>query len=312
MRRYAQHFVAIVLSAGLSHAQTDVATTRIEVSHISGNVYMLTKRRPITYRGQSIEWTGNICASVGPEGILLVDNGLAHAADSINAALQNIGQGAIRTIVNTHRHSDHTGANHVLGTRIPIIAHENTRKEMMTEKSYPNGYTIPAAPGEALPTITFTDSLSVHFNGEKVTLLYFPHGHTEGDIVVYFTGSNVLYMGDTYNGHFFPRVVGDVKAYAENYRRLIHRLPQDVSILSGHRPAASLEDMKVFQSMLSETISAIQEQMSAGKKLDAIKAQGLPERWQWWGREDVINALTEEEWIEVVHHSLSNHSVREK
>ena len=264
------------------------------------------------YRGQSIEWTGNICASVGPDGILLVDNGFEQVADSIGASLQSIGHGAVKYIVNTHWHQDHTGANHVLGVRIPIIAHENTRKEMMTGKSYPNGYVIPAAPREALPTITFTDSLSVHFNGEEITLLYFPHGHTEGDIVVYFTGSNVLYMGDTYNGHFFPRVVGDVKAYADNYRKLIHRLPQDVGILSGHRPPASLEDMRVFQSMLSETISVVHEQMSAGQKLDAIKEKGLPETWQSWGREDVVNALTTEEWIEVVYHSISRYHAREE
>jgi cyclase len=312
MRRYARHFVAIVLSAGLSHAQTDNPATRIEVSHISGNVYMLTKSRPITYRGQSIQWRGNVYASVGPDGILLVDNGLEHLADSIQASLRSIGHGAIRTIVNTHWHQDHTGANRVLGAGIPIIAHENTRKEMMNGESYPNGYTISAAPMEALPNITFTDSLSLHFNGEEITLQYFPHGHTEGDIVVYFTGSNVLYMGDTYNGHFFPRIVGDVQAYAENYRRLIHRLPQDVRILSGHRPPASLEDMKVFQSMLSETISVVQKQMEAGQTLDAIKGHGLPEAWRSWGRGNVINALTAEEWIEVVYHSLSNHSIREK
>ena len=312
MRRYALPILAIVLSVILSQAQTDVPATRIDVSHISGNVYMLTKSRTIMYRGQNIEWTGNICASVGPDGVLLVDNGLEHVADSIKASLISIGHGAIRTIVNTHWHQDHTGANHVLGAGIPIIAHEITRKEMMTGKSYPNGYTIPPAPREALPTITFTDSLSVHFNGEEIVLLYFPHGHTEGDIGVYFTGSNVLYMGDTYNGHFFPRVVGDVQAYAENYRRLIHRLPQDVHILSGHRPPASLEDVKVFQSMLSETISVVRKQMEAGQTLDAIKEQGLPGRWQSWGREDVVNALTAEEWIEIVYHSLSNHSIREQ
>ena len=295
----------IILSLSTTKAQTDFSKTVIKSEHIAGNVYVLKKTRPLNYRGNLIDWYGNMCISVGTDGILLVDNGFEQIAEKITASIKDIHDSEIQFIINTHWHQDHTGANHALGSRVPIIAHENTRVEMMTEKKYAGGYTIPAAPEQALPTVTFTDAASIHFNGEEIKLIHFPHGHTDGDIVVYFTGSKVLYMGDTFNGHYFPRVTGDVEIYAENYKNLIDLLPEDVEVISGHRPAATYDDLKAYYRMLIENTDYVRKQISAGKGLDEIKAEGLPEEWHSWSDENVINALTTEQWIETLYQSLS-------
>ena len=297
--------VIVVLSLSFVEAQTDFSKTVIETKHIAGTVYVLKKTRPLNYRGNLIEWYGNMCASVGPDGILLVDNGFEQIAEKITASLKEIHDGELQFIINTHWHQDHTGANHALGPRVPIIAHEKTRLEMMTEKKYPGGYNIPAAPQQALPTITFNGTVSIHFNGEKIELIYFPHGHTDGDIVVYFTGSKILHMGDTFNGHYFPRITGDVEIYAENYKKLIDRLPKDIKVISGHRPMAAYDDLKTYHRMLTVTMNYVRKQMSDGTGLDEIKAQGLPEEWHSWSDANVVNALTTDQWIEILYQSLS-------
>ena len=83
--------------------------------------------------------------------------------------------------------------------------------------------------------ITFDESLSVHFNGEEIQAIHFPHGHTDGDTVMFFTGSNVVHMGDDFFAGRFPFVDldsgGDVEGLIKNIDAVIRQLPADVSDL---------------------------------------------------------------------------------
>src|SRR5712672_2703937 len=90
-----------------AHAQ-DFSKVEIKVTRISGNVYML--------EGSG----GNIGVSVGPDGILIVDDQFAPLADKIKAALKTLGDGKLKFVINTHYRGDHTGGNVVLGPDAPI------------------------------------------------------------------------------------------------------------------------------------------------------------------------------------------------
>jgi len=45
---------------------------------------------------------------------------------------------------------------------------------------------IKPAPKSSLPIITFDHDVSVHLNGEDIRALHYPHGHTDGDSVIFF------------------------------------------------------------------------------------------------------------------------------
>ena len=53
--------------------------------------------------------------------------------------------------------------------------------------------------------------------------------------------------------------------------------------------------------MLTETTEIVRKRMAAGKTLDQIKADGLPEEWKRWG----TGFLSTERWLEIVYQSLS-------
>src|SRR3982750_1377065 len=88
-------FIALLASTAV--AQQDFSKVEIKATQVSGNVYML--------EGSG----GNIGVSVGPDGILIVDDQFAPLADKIAAALRQLGEGKLRFIHNTHWHGDHTG-----------------------------------------------------------------------------------------------------------------------------------------------------------------------------------------------------------
>jgi len=295
MRKYLLLAAAFVMCGCVepTYAQ-DFSKVEIKVTKVAGNVYML--------EGAG----GNIGVSVGPDGILIVDDQFAPLADKIKAALKTLGEGKLKFVLNTHYHGDHTGGNVVFGPDAPIIAQTNVRKRLSEEqKSKFFNRTTPASPKEALPVITFDQSISVFFNGEEIKVIHFPHGHTDGDSVIFFTGSNVVHLGDDFFNGRFPVVDleagGDVEGMTKNVADIISKLPTGVKIIPGHGALSDVEGLKTYHRMLVETTDIVRKRMAAGKTFDQIKAEGLPEEWKSWGSGFIKTEL----WITLVYNSLS-------
>jgi glyoxylase-like metal-dependent hydrolase (beta-lactamase superfamily II) len=249
---------------------------------------------------------GNIGVSVGPDGILIVDDQFAPLADKIRAALKTLGEGKLKFVLNTHWHGDHTGGNAQFGPEAPIIAHDNVRRRLATEQRIELfKSTTPPAPKEALPVITFDKSLSVHFNGEEIKVIHFPQGHTDGDSIIFFTNSNVVHMGDDFFVGRFPFVDldtgGSVQGLTKNIADIIPKLAADVKIIPGHGALATVDDLKQFHNMLKETTAIVQGKMKSGKTMEQIKAEGLPAEWTSWG----TGFIKTDVWLEIIHRSLS-------
>jgi len=291
MKRFLFACLAFFFCVTGTNAQ-DFSKVEIKVTKVAGNVYML--------EGAG----GNIGVSVGSDGILIVDDQYAPLADKIKAALKTLGEGKLKFILNTHWHGDHTGGNATFGPDAPIIAHTNVRKRLAEGLNVTNRNTKPA-PKEALPVITFDDSLSVHFNGEEIRVIHVPSGHTDGDSVIYFPGVNVVHMGDQFFVDRFPFVDlasgGDVEGYTKNVGDVLSKLPAGVKIIPGHGPLSTAEDLKRFHRMLVETTDIVRKKIAAGKTLDQIKSEGLPEEWKSWG----TGFVKQDRWLETIFTSLS-------
>src|SRR4026208_1070732 len=99
-------------------AQQDFSAVAVKATHVAKNIYML--------EGAG----GNIGVSVGPDGILIVDDQFAPLAEKIEAALKQLNPGQLKFVLNTHYHGDHTGGNAHFGRQAHIIAHTNVRKHL--------------------------------------------------------------------------------------------------------------------------------------------------------------------------------------
>ena len=284
----------VLLFAVSAHAQTDFSKVEIKATKVAGNVYML--------QGSG----GNIGVSVGDDGLLIVDDQFAPLADKIRAALKGLADKKLRFILNTHWHGDHTGGNVAFGPEATIIAQDNVRKRLATEqKSTVFNSTTPASPKEALPVITFNDSLSVHFNGEDIRAIHFPHGHTDGDSVIFFSASNVVHLGDDFFAGRFPFVDlesgGSVEGLVKNIGELIGKIPADAKLIPGHGPISTLDDLKSYHRMLQQTTEIVRGKIAAGKTLDQIKTEGLPAEWAPWG----TGFIKTDRWVETIYKSLT-------
>ena len=286
--------VLLIVCFTVAHARVpqDFSKVQMKATKVAGNIYML--------EGAG----GNIGVSAGSDGILIIDDQFAPLADKIRAALREINPGQLRFVLNTHYHGDHTGSNVVFGKEATIIAHDNVRARLAAEQTV-LGQKTPASPKEALPVITYAQSVSIHFNGEEIRVIHFPAGHTDGDSIIFFHTSNVVHMGDHFFFNAFPFVDldhgGSVEGLTKNVGDIIARLPADTRIIPGHGQLATLDDLKRYHRMLTETTAIIRREMAAGKTLAQLKAAGLPEEWKTWG----TGFIKTDRWIETIFNSLS-------
>lgn len=263
----------------------------IKTEKVAGNVHILF--------GQG----GNIGVSVGSDGILMIDDQFERLADKIKAALKELGSEKPRFVFNTHWHGDHTGGNPVFGKDSLIIAHENVRKRLSTPNS--GGRDFKPLPPVGLPSITYNDGLTVHFNGEEVRAVHYPRGHTDGDTILFFTGSNVVHLGDEFFAGRFPYVDlnsgGSVEGLTKNIGELIKVIPADAKLIPGHGAVSNINDLKTYHQMLVETVGIVREALKQNKSLDEIKKAGLPEKYKDWS----WNFIPTDRWIETIYNEYS-------
>ena len=273
------------------HIHGNVQDSVIKTEKVAGNVYVLF--------GQG----GNIGVSVGKDGILMIDDQFERIATQIRAALKQLGSDKPRFVFNTHWHGDHTGSNTVFGADSIIVAHTNVRKRLAAGQPL-RGETVKPLAAVGLPMITYDEGLSIYFNGEEVRAVHYPNGHTDGDTVLFFTTSNVVHLGDDFFAGRFPFVDlesgGSVEGLAKNLANLIKTIPADAKIIPGHGAISTLADLKNYHQTIVDTTKIIREKMKT-KSLDAIKKEGLPEKYKEWGS----GFIKTDAWIETIYKSYS-------
>lgn len=247
---------------------------------------------------------GNIGLSVGPDGILMIDTQFANVADRVRAEMAKLGSDKPRFIFNTHWHGDHTGGNEVFGKDSLIIAHENVRKRMEETVMF-RGQARTPSPKVALPIFVYSTGMSVFFNGERINATYMPKGHTDGDTVLFFTGSKVAHLGDDFFVGRFPFVDlesgGSVEGLIRNIGDLIQMIPPDYKIIPGHGPVSTLETLRDYHQMLIETTLIVRRAMSEGKSLDDIKKAGLGDKYKEAGS----GFINTDAWLTAIYTSYS-------
>jgi len=255
----------------------DFSKVQVKVTKVAGQVYVIEDASP-EFSG------GNIGVSVGPDGIVLIDDKFAPLAPKIEAALRSISDQPVRYVINTHYHGDHTDGNTVFGPKSIVIAHDNTRKRMAAGR----GKEQPPAPAAALPIITFDDKLSVHLNGEDIRAVHLPSAHTDTDVVIFFPKSNVVHLGDEFFNGMFPFIDtdggGSVKGLIANLTKLLPQLPAGAKLIPGNGPVATAKELRAFVAMLEQTTAFVEAGIKAGKTVDQLKQDKSLAKYDSWSK----------------------------
>ncbi|TXS96680.1 MBL fold metallo-hydrolase [Parahaliea maris] len=289
--------IRLLLSAALAvslplSAQED-AELVVKVSPLPAPLHLLQGRG------------GNVVASVGEDGVLIIDDDYTNYAPVYAETLKGLaaaGEATPRFVLNTHWHFDHTGGNAFWGERgAVIVAHDNVYQRMSTRQEMKAmNRVVEPSPRPALPVVTYADSLALRFNGTTIEAQYYPSGHTDGDSVVYFVEQNVVHMGDHFFKDRFPFVDlgsgGSVGGYLNNVRAVLKRIDTNTVVVPGHGDLATRADLRSYVGMLEATIGLVNDRLDDGASVDEIVAEGLGNKWDSWG----AGFIDEAKWIRTI------------
>ncbi|MBE0673819.1 MAG: MBL fold metallo-hydrolase [Bacteroidales bacterium] len=252
-----------------SYSQNPV-TNLTSGQRIAENIYLLT------------DYGCNMVVMVGQEGLLIIDTGYKGSALKTDSVISTISNLPVKYVLNTHLHFDHVGGNMKLAEDgAVIIAHENTRKHMLSGWKVPEIQGINYSPVlpysiEYLPKICFKDSLNIYFNNDVVQAIHYPNAHSDCDVIFYFQNTNVLHAGDLFESNGFPILDvwygGTIDGYIKALDDILKICNDNTVIISGHGDPSNRQGLQDYRNMLVESRTRISRLIEEGKSVDEVIA----------------------------------------
>ncbi|HKI48541.1 MAG TPA: MBL fold metallo-hydrolase [Desulfobacteria bacterium] len=267
-----------LLSVSFLYAQGQTQV-QVGIEQLAENLYML----------QDSKRMGNTVLLTGEDGVLMVDTKGGESVPKLFTKIAELGQKPIRFVITTHWHYDHVGGNETVAkTGATIIAHENVRKQMgMAHNMKMLKVKVPPAPETVKPLLTYTKKVTLHINGEDVSVFHVAPGHTDGDSVVYFPNANVIHMGDLYFEGFYPYIGiysgGSIDGMIKVIHEILPMIDEKTKVVPGHGPLSNKARLKEYLSMLTAIRDNVNRLMKEGKTMEQVVAakptQAFDEKW---------------------------------
>ena len=274
MKPAARYLSAMLVAAAVAAvapltvaAQQDFSQVEIRTEMVADGLYVLFGAG------------GNIGLSVGEDGAFLVDDQYAPLTEKILAAVAAVTDQAVRWVLNTHWHGDHTGGNENLGREgAMIVAHENVYRRLNpAEFADLVGRSQQSAP-EGLPVVTFNDRVSFHWNGEDIRVNHMPNAHTDGDALVFFTNADAVHMGDTFFNGRYPFIDvdsgGGVHGVIAIADYVLANTSASTRLIPGHGEITDHTSLRAYRDMVTTVRDRVSEMMGEGMTEDEVVAAG--------------------------------------
>jgi glyoxylase-like metal-dependent hydrolase (beta-lactamase superfamily II) len=231
---------------------------------------------------------GRAMALFGPDGVLMVDSQNRQVGEKTLQAIRGFTNAPIRVLVNTHIHSDHTGANAFFAQQGALIyAQDNLRAEMLRPPARANGQPAPAPEPAAVPLATYAynpstagePAVTFHMNGETVDFIPMMPSHTAGDTIVRFRQANAIYIEDFYRNFGYPFADqangGSIKGMLDAIDLIMRLAGPDTTLIPGHGHLIHKNELLPYRTMLVDVMARVTTMRNAGATLQAVLAANL-------------------------------------
>lgn len=253
---------------------------------VSKNIYRMT----FPY-----EMHSNIGISTGKDGFLLVDTGFSRrAVNKIRSILGGIGKGEIKVIINTHPHWDHIAGNS-LGDKSAVLISFDKLDGLVSEGVVSRA----TEPLKERNGKVFETYYSKKFNGEEIRLIPYPGVHSNADMLIHFTGSGVVQMGDLLLSQSFPAVGDGVVEYLAFLEKVLDVFPKKTMFISGHGRELTWEGVRDYSEMLLTTVEIVKKGIKAGRSIEELQQERVLKDYESYG--ELLEFLNADNWISNVY-----------
>jgi glyoxylase-like metal-dependent hydrolase (beta-lactamase superfamily II) len=332
MRKTTAMWVGVIVCNSTNTVLAQQTVVDLEILQVQPNFYMLAGAG------------ANIGVQVDANGVVLVNAGMAKAANDVLAAVTKLTtpNQPIRYIIDTSADPDVVGGNGKLAAAgrsitsaavsltartasdaATILSHE----EVLTQLSTPpeNGQ-APLVASDGWPGDAFSENRrAMYFNNEGIEIIHLPAAHTDGDVLVFFRKSDVIVAGNIIDADRFPMIDlahgGSLQGEIDALNRIIemaippspyfsqpHVLdiqPGGTAVLPGRGHILRQIDVVDYRNMLVIIRDAVQDLIDQKMTLKQIKAADPAKPYKTrYG--SISGTWTTDLFIEAVYNSLTS------
>jgi glyoxylase-like metal-dependent hydrolase (beta-lactamase superfamily II) len=214
---------------------------------------------------------GNTAVLIGDDGVLVVDPKFWSAGRRLQTIIRSLTDKPVKVIINTHYHADHTHGNANYPAGAEVIAHRRTRAHLLARDG---GFWQVEPAWNALPNALLDDERRMQFGDESIRIMHPGRGHTDGDIVVYFSKRHILHTGDLFVHDIYPiidlRAGGTAREWADSLDRVLS-LAEAERYIPGHGQIATRADAERMRDYLRSLVSQVERAARGGGSLAEVR-----------------------------------------
>ncbi len=284
-------FVGVALTLVTNEAQE--ARHPIRPLEVADNLYMLSSHPA----GQGMRTGGNTAVFVMSSGVTLVDTKIKGYGQDILAEVRKITDKPITTIINTHTHWDHSGANPEFPDTINFVAHENTAAHMSQPTcddgrgfeggSITNCEQFQGENKKYLPKTTFSTTKTLFSGPDQIDLYYFGRGHTDGDTFVVFKAARTVHTGDMMARKGLPyldvdNTNGSAIEFGSTLRKAVATIADVDTVIPGHNDyPLTWSDLANYSGFYNDLLTKAQAGAADGLSVEeVVEAYTKPDRYR--------------------------------
>ncbi len=238
----------------------------------------------------------NAVALASPDGFLLVDTGMNQAAAPIVTALESLGPGPVRTIINTHLHGDHNGANAGVDSTASVITLGDIEKLTAEGTLTASAVGMAGPSGKSLPA-----SYALVFGGHPVRIIPVPGMHSDEDLLVVLPEWDVVCMGSLLISEAFPAIrAGTVDRYLDFLDTVIDVFPSQTRFVAGHGRLLDHAGLREYRRMVVESTAAVLAELAKGKSLDDVITTDPAAPWRRYGECPYLPYNNSKLWLKTI------------
>jgi hypothetical protein len=221
--------------------------------------------------------TGNVVASVGPDGAFLVGTPSAASTPRISSILANRTSSAVRYVVIAPQDLGHSEGDAGWGRRGAFVAMQENALEHLGGHAMGAPQPLPPrliAIGVDRPRVAFSEVLTFDVNGEAIHVVHQTPGYSNADAIVHFHVANLVYLGEVFPGDGYPKVDRQQGGKLDGLVKTLDAWTGNaIRIMPARGKVTNGAELKTFRDMIVTVRERVQHMIEAGRTEDQVLAE---------------------------------------
>jgi cyclase len=219
--------------------------------------------------------SGNVVASVGPEGVLLVGTPSAASTRFINGILAQHTKSPARYVVIYPQSLTDSQGDARWGQLGSLVAmHENALRRLGGDVMGPPG-PLPSRLAEFdvdRPRVAFSEVLAFDLNGDSIHIVHQKPGYSDADALAHFHVANLFYLGEAFPGDGYPRIDAEQGGTLEGLLDQLAWTDSKQRIVPARGKVTDGTSVKAFRDMIVVVRDRVQSMIKQGRTESQVLA----------------------------------------